>query len=154
MRTTPGARYEPQRADAPGRARTPASANPCLRGSLSAYSNGPSSIVCIPRTEKNIKIDFFSHSCTTTSSVAGSDLGDAGLARVQEADRLLDEPGGVVVRGRELAAVLPELFDLRLKISHGSPYRDAPPPAPAGPSAARRRRGRVPPRRRRRGHRG
>src|SRR5580704_856641 len=72
MSTTPRPRNEPQRADAPGTARTPASANPCLRGSLSAYSNGPSSIVSIPRSENSSRMDFLSHSWTTTWSVAGS----------------------------------------------------------------------------------
>ena len=72
MRTTPRPRKEPQRAEAPGSARTPASAKPCLRGSLSAYSNGPSSMVSMPRSEKSSRIDFLSHSWTTTSSVAAS----------------------------------------------------------------------------------
>src|ERR1700722_12517668 len=72
MSTTPRPRKEPQRSDAPGRARTPASTNPCLSGSLSAYSNGPASIVSMPRSEKSRRIDFLSHSWTTTSSVTGA----------------------------------------------------------------------------------
>ena len=48
IRTTPRARNEPQRAEAPGTTRTPAAAKSCLSGSLSAYSNGPCSMVSMP----------------------------------------------------------------------------------------------------------
>src|ERR1700722_6817300 len=65
-------RKEPHGAEAPGNARTPASAKPCLSGNLSAYSKGPASMVSMPRSENSMRIDFLSHSCTTTSSVEGS----------------------------------------------------------------------------------
>src|SRR5205807_2209576 len=45
--TAPQARNEPHRAEAPGTTRTPASSYPSLSGTLSAYSNGWSSRVCM-----------------------------------------------------------------------------------------------------------
>ncbi len=64
---TPGSRKLPQRAEAPGTTRTPASAKPCFKGSLSAYSNGPTSRVSMAETRKSSRIACFSHSWTTTS---------------------------------------------------------------------------------------
>ena len=117
--TTPRPRNEPQRADAPGRARTPASANPCLSGSLSAYSNGPCSIVSMPAQREQQEDGLLEPFVDDHLVGRRVDLGDAGLARVQQVDRLLDELGGVRVGRRELAAPLPQLLDLRLEISHG-----------------------------------
>jgi len=61
MRMTPGSRKEPHLADPPGTTRTPAAAYPRFSGSLSAYSNGPSSIVSIDDNLKSRRMACFNH---------------------------------------------------------------------------------------------
>ena len=55
-------------------------------GILSAYSNGPSSIVSICDNRNSSSTAYLSHSCTTTSPA--DELGDARLAGVEQLDRL------------------------------------------------------------------
>ena len=84
--TTPGARWLPHRADAPGTTRTPAAWKPLLSGILSAYSNGPSSTVSMADRRNSSRMACLSHSLTVTWSP--SDLGHPGLAPVEQVDRL------------------------------------------------------------------
>ena len=123
MSTTPAPEEaSPSGPRRPGRARTPASAKPCLRGSLSAYSNGPTSIVSMPRSENSIRIDFFSHSWTTTSSVAGSTSATRAWPVSSSSMASSTSAAASVSAGESSAAALPQLLDARLQISHGSPY--------------------------------
>ena len=105
---------DPQRADAPGTTRTPASAQPRFSGMRSANSNGPISIVSSSDSRKSRRMACFSQMWTTTSPVVGVDLGHPGLAAVEQGDRLPDHGQGVVVGGGQFGAALPELFDLGL----------------------------------------
>ncbi len=121
MSTTPRPRKDPQRAEAPGSARTPASAKPCLSGSLSAYSKGPASMVSMPRSENNMQDRLLEPLVHDDLVGRRIDLGHPGLAGVEQLDGLFHQLRRVGVGRRELVSPLPELFDARLQISHGSP---------------------------------
>jgi len=57
--TTPRARNDPNRADAPGTTRTPARLVAVLQRQLSTYSNGPASMTACPGRGTNMRIRVF-----------------------------------------------------------------------------------------------
>ena len=65
--------------------------SPCFSGSLSWYSNGPDSIVSIPRTRKYSRIAFFTHAFTIHPSSVGSATRTS--PRSSSADRVLHRRG-------------------------------------------------------------
>jgi hypothetical protein len=113
----PGSMKAPRRTDAPGTTRTPAAANPGLQREL---------VVVLERTELDglhaaqpeEQQDRLLQPLVDDDLAAGVDLGDAGLAAVEEPDRLVDDPEGIGVARVQLVAPRPEVLDGRLQVSH------------------------------------
>ena len=71
-------------------------------------------------TRKSSRIACFSHSWTTTSP-SEPDLGDPGLALVEQVDRLVDVGGRLGIPGLQLGPPVPQCADGCLQVGHYEP---------------------------------
>ena len=121
---TPGSRYAPQRALAPGTTRTPAASYPRFNGILSAYSNGPELDGLHPAQPE--EQEDRQPEPLVDDDLAVDDLGHPHLAPIEQVDGLVDRgPGGLVVTV-EVVPLLPQRLHPGSEISHGGRLQGRP----------------------------